>query len=295
MNNLKFKTQKAFTLIELLVVIAIVGILAGMVVINMSGATDTAKMAKSKSFSASVRSALLMNRVAEWNFEEGTGTTTIDTIGASNGTFVSAPAWRSGSDCVFGGCLQFDGADDLISIGAGNNLDITGAFTLGVWAKPSTVSGTKTVFYRGTAATVGGYAINQEGDSFRGYFYDTTWQSAGLSSVIEANKWYYILLSYDRSLLKLYINGKLDKQASFTTPVNAPAGAYAYIGAVSPTVQRFNGYIDEVRLYNAVLSASRIREDYLAGLDKLLAGGQITQKEYQENLSKLNSTYATSE
>jgi prepilin-type N-terminal cleavage/methylation domain-containing protein len=296
-NSRQPKTEKAFTLIELLVVIAIVGILAGLAVVSMSGATTAAKIAKSKVFANSVNNSLLGNRISEWKFDEGAGTTTADTVGTNSGTLVNfnfdlTSGWRSGSSCVSGGCLQFDGTDDAVSVGAGNNFDLTSAFSLGAWVKPSTVAGTKTIFYRGTAATVGGYAINQEGSSFRGYFYDTAWQGTGLSTAINADTWYYVLISYDKSLLKLYIDGKLDKQTSLTTSVNVPSGAYTEIGALSPTVQRFSGLIDEVRVYGAALTASAIRENYLAGLDNLLASDQISKEDYQQRLADLNSNYA---
>ena len=42
-NNLKFKQSKAFTLIELLVVIALIGILAGIIVVSMSGSQESAR------------------------------------------------------------------------------------------------------------------------------------------------------------------------------------------------------------------------------------------------------------
>ena len=51
------QTQKGFTLIELLVVIAIIGILAGMVVVNMSSAPDAAKNAKIQSYFDQLRTA----------------------------------------------------------------------------------------------------------------------------------------------------------------------------------------------------------------------------------------------
>jgi prepilin-type N-terminal cleavage/methylation domain-containing protein len=51
------QTQKGFTLIELLVVIAIIGILAGMVVVNMSSAPDAAKNAKLQSYMDQLRTA----------------------------------------------------------------------------------------------------------------------------------------------------------------------------------------------------------------------------------------------
>ena len=51
--------KKAFTLIELLVVIAIVGILAGILIVSMSGATNSANDARRKSDISAINTALL--------------------------------------------------------------------------------------------------------------------------------------------------------------------------------------------------------------------------------------------
>ena len=53
--------------------------------------------------------------------------------------------------------------------------------------------------------------------------------------------------------------------------------------------------IDDIRIYNVSLTASAVREQYAAGLDKLLASGQITNQDYQQRLADLDSTYATKE
>jgi hypothetical protein len=37
---------------------------------------------------------------------------------------------------------------------------------------------------------------------------------------------------------------------------------------------------DDVRIYNAVIPISQIKEQYYAGLNKLLANGAITKDEY---------------
>ena len=65
----KSKFEYAFTLIELLVVIAIIGILSGLIITTMSGATESARIAKLKVYSNSVRNTLGANLVSEWKFD----------------------------------------------------------------------------------------------------------------------------------------------------------------------------------------------------------------------------------
>jgi len=300
-NNRQSKTQKAFTLIELLVVIAIIGILAGMVVVNMSGATESARVAKSKAFSGSIRSALLMNRVSEWKFDEGSGLAAVDAINAINGTLTNfnfdlTDGWRSGSSCISGSCLQFDGTNDHISVpsavGFGNG---TGGFTVSLWAKIISVHASNIIYSQGGSNHTGG-VVYFNADRKLGYY--------GLGNrITDANaadldKWYYIVLVG---------NGGIDGARNVTLYKNAASvGSWAnnydfpqtsvFIGTNQDSIaEAFNGYIDEVQIYNAALPNYSIRESYLAGLDKLLAKGKITEEEYQQNLSKLNSIYATSE
>ena len=47
------------------------------------------------------------------------------------------------------------------------------------------------------------------------------------------------------------------------------------------------GYIDDVHIYNSILSSSRIKQNYLAGLDSLLAKGGIDKEEYIQRIEKL--------
>jgi prepilin-type N-terminal cleavage/methylation domain-containing protein len=303
--------EKAFTLIELLVVIAIIGILAGMVVVNMSGATESARVAKSKAFSNSIRSSLLMNRVSEWRFDEGAGTGTADTVGANTGILVHSPAWKSGADCVSGGCLDFDGTNDYIDLNYEVGADLNGAsgITFEAWIKNNDLpaaSARRWIFGTringGTAGyEIGLYDVNKIIVAGRSSTGDIWLNKTAFFTTTD--QWRHIvgILDFPNDKIKIYLDGveTANETVSFANAIytrGAPAeedriGNNPGMAADS----YFNGLIDEVRVYNSALPSSAIREQYVAGLDKLLAGGQITDQDYQKRTADLNSIYATSE
>lgn len=126
------KYQSAFTLIELLVVIAIVGILAGILVLSMTNATNQATIAKAKVFSNSIRDSMAQTLVSEWNFDELTsainGQVIKDSWGSNNGTLRAGTGDTNNkmfSNCISEKCLLFDGIDDYISISHNQNLSFS--------------------------------------------------------------------------------------------------------------------------------------------------------------------------
>ena len=297
-NNQQSKTQKAFTLIELLVVIAIIGILAGMVVVNMSGATESARVAKAKAFSSSVRSSLLMNRVSEWKFDDGLGTAAADVLGENTGTLINGPAWIFGADCVSEGCLQLDGTNDAVSLveppAESTNIN-TGSFF--AWIKTSDAGSS----YRGIAVKQMAYGIFLLDNVFVAYAWGGSSGARSTNINLADNTYHLVGMTFEgidasspSNNFKLYIDGEL-KLVSTLKASNQSEGLVFGSGANPPNTQSFKGIIDESRLYNSVLPASAVRSQYLAGIEKLYAGGRITIDEYQQRLSKLNSTYATSE
>ncbi|MFA5249091.1 MAG: LamG-like jellyroll fold domain-containing protein [Candidatus Paceibacterota bacterium] len=279
-----------FTLIELLVVVAIVGILAGMVVVNMTGATDSARMAKSKSFSGSIRSSLLMERSSEWNLDEGSGATATDGVGISNCVLIGSPVWKTGADCVSGSCLQFNGSNTYANCGADPSLT-PASITLETWAKPATMPtwmgiisnmstwGTGFSLQMGTAQNI---AIMVSGS-----YLQTTWRP-------EVNKWYHIVATHDSqtNLNVLYVNGKEERRS--TQAISYESDPKTYIGVFyTPSTLVFSGTIDEVKIYNKALTSSQIKNSYMAGLDRLLVNKQITPGEYGQKLIGSNPDHET--
>jgi prepilin-type N-terminal cleavage/methylation domain-containing protein len=287
-NNQQLKTDRAFTLIELLVVIAIVGILAGLAVVSMSGATEEAKIAKSKVFANSVNNSLLANRISEWRLDEGVGTTTADTVGTSNGIFVSSPAWRFGADCVSGGCLQFDGNDDRVNFSDLTLPSGNANRTVSIWAKPKSIPGTAVFFSYGKAAASNSFGVGIIG----GKYYTSQHGSSVVGTTAQLDVWTNLVVTYDGSTYRLYQNGARTNSGSMVTNTLLEAGT---IGTYLNYGAYYNGLIDDIRLYGEALTASAIREQYVAGLDNFLANNQITNEEYQQRIADLNSTYAANE
>ena len=68
--------------------------------------------------------------VAHWAFDDGAGTTAVDSSANSNdGTLVNDPTWVNG---VYGDALSFDGADDYVDYGDVLN-DTTFPLTVSTW------------------------------------------------------------------------------------------------------------------------------------------------------------------
>lgn len=288
------KRLVAFTLIELLVVIAIIGILSGLIVVAMSGITNSANIAKAQIFSNSLRNSLMMNLVSEWKLDETSGISTADSwSGGSTGTLTNfnldaTDGWRSGSDCVSSGCLQFDGSNDYITL-SDNNLkmdDITVEF----WIKPGIIingspirTNTTNKFY---------VAFHPDGtftwhvrksDNTGSYIYSNT--------AVSVNKWHHVVGTYkSQSFQSFYLDGlRVANLSNITWSPLVVAGNYGWtIGyadwSASPAF--YKGYIDNVRIYNDAMPVSYVREQYYTGLNKLLTSGQVDKKEYSERISK---------
>ena len=295
--------NQAFTLIELLVVIAIIGILSGLIVVSMSGVTEKANVAKAQVFSNSLKNSLLLNLVSEWRLDENTGTTTADSWSGGNAgtlTGTTLPVWKTGNDCVNGSCLQFDGVDDFVYFGTNSNLSMgLGDATVSFWVKfdnaiPLANEGLASCGGGGTAA---GYRLQRLVTTSQLWcgFTDGTisYISAFLSppGSLTSNTWYNIVVVFDRdSVVQAYING--EKQTGYSLTISALQGnivnGFNYnIGRYAGGNYYLAGKMDEVRVYNAAMPTSQIKEQYYAGLNSLLINGSISKEEYSNKVESL--------
>lgn len=312
----RFKT--AFTLVELLVVIAIVGILSGLIIVGMSSSVYNANIAKAQVFSSSLRDSLLMNLTNEWKFDgtasDGALATTDDikdTWGNDNGILCTtgggAPTVRTGSKCISGSCLEFDNVDDQFYVNDPTLRYVGNGMTLEAWIK-----------VRSTSDGTVGHVISKPWNGGGFYNYRIYWLSntiyfilggdTGQSKTVTASnilkdKWYNIVASVNPDssdkMVKLYVNGVLAVTPSahtITTWIPTSGGGDASIQLsighqyrcdTSVPQSLFDGYIDNVRIFNAEIPASQIREHYYSGLARLVSSNSIDHYDYRERLKQL--------
>jgi len=280
MNN------KSFTLIELLVVIVIIGILAGVIMISTSSSIDKANIAKGKVFDESVKNNLMLNLISEWNFDDGSNPTK-DVWGNNNGTVVGATYKGEGTkECVSGGCYSFDG-NDYITF-ASNGIPMgSKVFTISAWVYLNVHDASRIITWWGNAANNNANALRiGSGGYFKHYFYSNDYDvyTGNLS-----NKWSYIVLEHigggDRNF---YLNG-LKIAGSYvgtkTSPDVQPTNIY--IGARAGSLEFFDGLIDDVKIYDSILPAAWIKQNYFVGLNSLLNNKSMSKEDYNQRVSEL--------
>jgi hypothetical protein len=80
------------------------------------------------------------------------------------------------------------------------------------------------------------------------------------SMPLALNTWYHVVMTSNSSTFKVYVNAStFAGPTSYTT---TGARADMYMGTISGSNEFFNGYIDDVRIYNKALTPSEINDIY---------------------------------
>jgi hypothetical protein len=210
--------------------------------------------------------------IAYWALNDSSGNVALDSsVNGRNGAVGGTPDWVAGR---VGGALDFDGSTDYIYV-VGNGTNISGTMSVALWAKPRNLPYTSG--YRnfmasdswvvGPPASV--HAHLRRTTSLVNFDTDCTTPANGgdvsSTTVLVSNQWYHIAWTYDAAIgeAKMYINGVLEATSTVAGSDVVLASPGMTIGArvatVTPTYDRyFNGIMDEIRIYNHVLSANEV-------------------------------------
>jgi hypothetical protein len=218
-------------------------------------------------------------------FDEGSGNIVYDYSGdGNNGTLYNGTSICGGIDACplwvdgkFGKALSFDGVDDYISISAGPSLDITRTMsvTVAFWFNMPDTSLSRNVMVKDGELAIcvgGGYLI----------FRDNRANGYSVSASLENNKWYFFVGEYDYSVnkVKIYLNGNLIASGLSGAWNSSPTTRIFTIGSgnypnTACSGRFYQGFIDEVLIFNRTLSEEEIRFLYQEGLKKLQNSGMM--------------------
>jgi glucose/arabinose dehydrogenase/PKD repeat protein len=200
--------------------------------------------------------------VGAYSFDEANGGTLYDLSGSGNDGTVSGAAWTGSGK--HGGGLLFDGVNDVVTVADANALDFTNAFTLEAWVYPTAFgSNWRTVIFKerpgGMLYSI--YAFNKRINLPMAQAHlNGAEQNANGSAALPLNAWSHLASTYDGSTLRFYVNGIQVGTKAVTGSLVNTANPLR-IGGNSIWNEYFQGQIDDVRLYNRVLSADEIGTD----------------------------------
>lgn len=184
----------------------------------------------------------------------GTGTTWYDLSGNGiNGYLTNGPTFLPNQN---GGIFNFDYVDDYVNIG--NNLGAPSTFTLSAWVRSSNISQPQNIFNGNPP-----FFLRITSSTIRCAVYTGTWIFVNGSITLSSNTWYNLVLTYDQSTVKGYVNGVLDVNSVKTgTPIYGALNNLGFTtgGEDAPSVTN----IAVAQVYNRALSAAEITQNYNA-------------------------------
>ena len=173
------------------------------------------------------------------------------TSSAIGTTVWSATAGRGGS-----GAFQFSGTN---YINSGNSFPAGSSYTTAAWVYPTDLSVTL-IPLGSSASSSAGHALRLTRDGRVTAGHNGNWKivQSGTGEIV-VNTWYFLTVTYDATsgTMTLYKNGKPLDTAKVASGEAVVSDATVQIGALQGTAN-FRGTLDDIRIYNSVLSPEQI-------------------------------------
>jgi len=238
---------------------------------------------------ALTENATTTDLVAAWQLDEETGSTTVDaTVNGNDGTLYNGTAWTASSR-TGDAALSFDGNNDYVNLGSDasiENIFAGGGGTISAWINPSGWGENDYGRILDKSADVdagNGWAleVTSSGDLRFEHGFETQrggWEAQG---AITLNTWQHVVVVYDNTDTAndplMYINGVLQtvtQDSSGGTPsgtASSDAGQDLIMGnfvssGADSTQRTFDGSIDEVGIYNRMLTPAEIDALFNTGI-----------------------------
>ncbi len=200
---------------------------------------------------------------AHYKLNETSGTTVIDSSGNGNtGTNNGATVNQAGK---IDKAYDFNGSSDDISVSDNSSLDITNNMSISVWIKLDSLGSNQGFVSKcGYGVANFNYAFMiSSNDKLR--WLDTDDTTDTTNDYISIGTWYHVVVTYESGSVKFYVDNDLKETKSSGASTLTPNNYDLLIGEVYTYSQNFNGLIDDVRIYDFVLTTTDIGLIYNSG------------------------------
>lgn len=188
--------------------------------------------------------------IAAYAFDENQGLVAVDGSGNSHVGTLDGPVWDAAGK--YNSALMFDGVNDAVSVVGALDLGFVNGMTLEAWVYPTgALTGWKSVIVKEYVYYL--YANSPTNVPACGFPGAPT--VLGTAPLV-LNQWTYLVVTYDKTNIKLYVNGV--KVSSVATTVPIPVSTLPLRIGASNYGEFFPGKIDNVRIYDAALSESEV-------------------------------------
>jgi hypothetical protein len=207
-----------------------------------------------------ITSPIIENLVGHWKMDEGSGNKFIDHSGNGNTGEIINPSGVSWTSGKLGQATNFNPNIGPFGIVKNNpSVDITNELTISAWIRPNAVENKGII----SKLSGDGYEFRIFNDGKLEFRINRATSGTGYklqsnqSYIADGKTWTHVAVTFSGTNSTIYINGEEDSSADFNLVSIVSNSSDLRIGAVG-NGNRWNGGLDDLRLYNKALTKSEI-------------------------------------
>ncbi len=205
--------------------------------------------------------------VSYWRLGETTGSVAADARSANPGTYLDGPTLGQGS--LIGSdpanrAVAFDGVNDQVQVPNSASLSLGGSFSLETWIKPASIPSAGRWASIVTKAESYSLQFNGPKLEFTVITGGTRQRLQAPAGAIGAGSTYHVVATFDGSQQRLYVNGAQVASRAYRGSASTVTSPLR-IGSWDGTGEYFAGVVDEVAVYNRVLTPAQVANHTSAG------------------------------
>lgn len=191
-----------------------------------------------------------------------------DAEGAHDGVLTGGNTEDKTAAGKINACVDFDGADDYVTIADHADFDFAAGFSLACWAKPDATDADGRLIYRYDPTSADGFMLTQlaagSGNWSFYVFVSPTFDDAKSDAAPSGNWQHLVGVRAADGTLTLYVDGVA--QAATGSKAGAiDSSDPIYLGVDRGLASDFAGLIDDVRIFNRALTQTEIDGLYNLG------------------------------